>query len=636
MLNLRKLIIIFSLIILCRPLLLTAKETPIVLINEIAWMGTEASANDEWLELYNPTENDLDLTGWILEAADGSPKINLTGTISAGNYFLLERTDDDTVPEIIAEQIYTGSLGNTGEWLKLLDTNNKVVDEINATSGWPAGDNSTKQTLERKSRTEWQTSLDPNGTPKAQNSQPSEPPIETPTSTPAITEDIDQSNSDTTNQSTVKRGDVIFNELLPNPNGDDTNDEFIELKNMSAGPVDLTNWQITNVSKQIFTVPSLTIQPRIIVVFYRSQTGLALNNAKDKLVLTDTTGKIIDQVEYKSAAPEGQSYQKNSNGKLSWLEPSVGKENIFTDTALPIAVINGPKEATVGKIITFDASDSFDPKNRELSFFWDFGDGRTDSGVLVRQIYLEAGNYEVKLNVAADQNASTTEIFKIKITGPQKEKLNQIITTTTPTTTPPLIGSSEIPFIFISEFLPNPKGSDDQEFIEIFSNEEKLVNLAGWQLDDAEGGSKPYTIPEGTIIKPGQYLAFWREQTKIALNNSDEAVRLIAPNGTLVDYTSYEESKEGISFVLAEDFSWQQSQTPTPGEINVLDTSDKKQETSEPEPTTTPKVLGAQLNQENSLTEQPKNKNKYIFAGISAVVVLGLGTVLKIRKKNQF
>ena len=620
------------LLILLTPLTLKAAE-PTVLINEIAWMGTQTSANDEWLELYNPTESDVDLTGWKLQAADGSPEVNLTGTISAGSYFLFERTDDDTVPGVSADQIYTGALGNTSEHLKLHDAKNNLIDEINASDGWPGGDNSTKQTLERASTNRWQTSAEPGGTPRAQNSRgsDSEPPAETPTSTPA-TEDINQGDSGTTNQSTTKKGDVIFNELLPNPNGDDTKDEFIELKNMSAGPVDLTNWQITNAAKQTFTLPSLTVQPKIIVVFYRGQTGLALNNAKDKLVLTDVARKIIDQAEYKSLAPEGQSYQKNISGKLSWQEPSPGKENIFEDTVYPVAIINGPKEAEAGKIITFDSSDSFDPENRELNFFWNFGDGRTDRGILVRQIYLAAGNYEVKLNVFADQNASTTEIFKIKITGPQKEKISQATATTTPTTTPPLTVFAEMPFIFISEFLPNPQGSDDQEFIEIFSNDEKPVSLAGWQLDDAEGGSKPYAIPEGTIIKPGQYLAFWRDQTKIALNNSDEVVRLFAPDGTLVDYTDYEESKEGKSFVLDERFVWRQTQTPTPGEINVLDEEPESEVLKKESAEAKPEVLGAETKGE-IIENAPKNKNKYIFSAISAAVIIGIGGFLKIKKR---
>jgi len=39
-----------------------------IVINEIAWMGTENSANDEWIELYS--DQQVNLTGWILEAAD--------------------------------------------------------------------------------------------------------------------------------------------------------------------------------------------------------------------------------------------------------------------------------------------------------------------------------------------------------------------------------------------------------------------------------------------------------------------------------------------------------------------------------------------------------------------------------------
>jgi hypothetical protein len=140
-----------------------------VVINEVAWMGTTTDYNDEWLELYNNSDQSIDLIGWIIEAIDGVPIINLSGSISAKEYFLLERTDDNSVSGITADQIYTGALGNSGENLKLKDGSSSVVDEINATGGWPAGDNATKQTMERTT-TGWQTSLSPGGTPKAQNS----------------------------------------------------------------------------------------------------------------------------------------------------------------------------------------------------------------------------------------------------------------------------------------------------------------------------------------------------------------------------------------------------------------------------------------------------------------------------------
>ena len=120
-----------------------------VQINEIAWMGTSASANAEWIELYNPSSNPIDLKGWKLSATDGSPNVTLSGTISGNGYFLLERTSDDTLPNITANQIYSGALSNSGEHLQLIDATGAVVDDVDGSSGWPAGDDTTKNTMQR-------------------------------------------------------------------------------------------------------------------------------------------------------------------------------------------------------------------------------------------------------------------------------------------------------------------------------------------------------------------------------------------------------------------------------------------------------------------------------------------------------
>ena len=117
-----------------------------LVISEVAWMGTTTSANDEWIELHNPTDNPVDLTGWTLTAIDGTPSIALAGTVPALGHFLLERTDDTSVPGIAADQIYSGALGNGGEHLLLQDGGGTVIDEVDA---WHAGDNSTKATMHR-------------------------------------------------------------------------------------------------------------------------------------------------------------------------------------------------------------------------------------------------------------------------------------------------------------------------------------------------------------------------------------------------------------------------------------------------------------------------------------------------------
>ena len=117
-----------------------ASDAPEVVINEVAWMGTTASYYDEWIELYNNADHDIDLYGWLLEAADGSPAIVLTGVIPARGFYLLERTADDTVRNVPADQLYTGALANTGETLRLYRA--RVIDVVvygDATpprSGW--------------------------------------------------------------------------------------------------------------------------------------------------------------------------------------------------------------------------------------------------------------------------------------------------------------------------------------------------------------------------------------------------------------------------------------------------------------------------------------------------------------------
>ncbi len=137
--------LIFALL-LSMPLLVKGADFSLI-INEIAWIGTINSANDEWIELYNNSQNPINLEGWKIITSDGTPEIKLSGTIPANGFYLLERTDDNTVPNIPADQIYKGGLGNSGEDLKLYDNSGILVDEVNCSSGWFAGNNKTKQTI---------------------------------------------------------------------------------------------------------------------------------------------------------------------------------------------------------------------------------------------------------------------------------------------------------------------------------------------------------------------------------------------------------------------------------------------------------------------------------------------------------
>ena len=121
-----------------------------VVINELAWAGTTANANAEWIELYNGSAASISLANWTLSAADGTPSITLSGTIAAGGYFVLERTADTSIADVAAGQIYTGALSNTGEQLTLRNASGTAMDTANADGGgWPAGSATGFYSMER-------------------------------------------------------------------------------------------------------------------------------------------------------------------------------------------------------------------------------------------------------------------------------------------------------------------------------------------------------------------------------------------------------------------------------------------------------------------------------------------------------
>ena len=174
-----------------------------VIINEVAWAGTAASTNDEWVELYNRTPLLIELGQWSFGAEDGTPYINLVGEIAPESYFLIERGDEDEAISDIEADLsvafsgtgYGSGLEDNGEMLSLLyfpqeyATTTMDKTAIALSGAWPGGDKNLRRSMERVSpdargdlASSWSTNNglirngldedgDPiSGTPKARNS----------------------------------------------------------------------------------------------------------------------------------------------------------------------------------------------------------------------------------------------------------------------------------------------------------------------------------------------------------------------------------------------------------------------------------------------------------------------------------
>jgi len=148
-----------------------------IIINEVAWMGTKNSANDEWIELKNISNKPVNLSGWQLSDKGEQIKIifNENSIIPINGFYLLERTDDNSVPDITADFIYTGVLNDNEEELYLFNEKCELEDKIVAEPNWPAGDKSAKKSMQRDNDLSWYTyhGYNPSGvlgTPRKRNS----------------------------------------------------------------------------------------------------------------------------------------------------------------------------------------------------------------------------------------------------------------------------------------------------------------------------------------------------------------------------------------------------------------------------------------------------------------------------------
>lgn len=177
----------------------TGSCAPRVIISEIAWSGTSASQDEQWIELRNLGDAPVDLEGWTLRwrlaqsesSADRAWKtidlsgllapasrdaalsfgpnpmdpqiwwVNLSDRQARRDFFVLERLSDDTVLDVRAGLVYDDRLGverglalpEEGAVLELVNSSGCVVDTANATrdglGGWVAGDSATRGSMER-------------------------------------------------------------------------------------------------------------------------------------------------------------------------------------------------------------------------------------------------------------------------------------------------------------------------------------------------------------------------------------------------------------------------------------------------------------------------------------------------------
>ena len=145
-----------------------------VVINEVMWMGSTDSSSDEWIELKNNTDYEIDISNWRIDGAvagkSGHLEIPHGYTIPADGYFLIanKKEDKSAISDGISVDLRATEISLNNNYKKngalvLKDKEKRVIDSTPLPIGkkWPAGtNNGLKQSMERTDSLQDGTSYD--------------------------------------------------------------------------------------------------------------------------------------------------------------------------------------------------------------------------------------------------------------------------------------------------------------------------------------------------------------------------------------------------------------------------------------------------------------------------------------------
>ena len=322
---------------------------------------------------------------------------------------------------------------------------------------------------------------------------------------------------------------ILINEFVPKPA---SGAEWAELLNTSDAPVDLSGWIIDDDTlgpprTALASGTSIAAHGLLVV----SLTSNILNDTgSDAIQLLDAANTLIDTHAY-TGTVAGMAYARIPDGGATWARVAAtpGAPNpqpTATPTASPTPSSTPAPTATSTSTPTATAP-------------------------------------------APSTTPSSTPTASIPATA-----------TLAPSATPYPAG------VIINEFLAYPKTLYSNEWVELYNTAAEPAELSGWKIDDEAGGSAPIALPAQSTIPALGYLVI--ELPGALLNNDADSVRLLRPDGSSADSTSYAGSQPDLSHSRAADGSWYISTANSPGAANLPPATPTASPTHTPTATRTP------------------------------------------------
>ena len=346
------------------PIVPTPSSTPLpssvtgLRLNEILPNPKDKGEQSEFIELYNDSDQDISLAGFILQDATKTGKYTFPGdAVIASKGFL-----------VITRATSKLSLNNGDETLSLFDTTNALVSRMNYAKtkedvslnylpgNWrggtptPGAENKlnalpeTKEKVPKKGFRDIPVTFNARGSDsdgdtlkytwnfgdghKSYKRKTTHTYKENGTYTVTLT--TTDGSDDTVETFTLKVRSYAppklrIRAVLPNPDSADTEKEWIEVENRENKEVNLQGFSIATGWKKLANHPireEFILPAKKTVRLTRKESLFTLPNQKGKVELRAPNGEVVNKLKYKleKSAPEEAVYKKEKGKRWEWQE----------------------------------------------------------------------------------------------------------------------------------------------------------------------------------------------------------------------------------------------------------------------------------------------------------------------------
>lgn len=351
-------------IALCLVPLRASAAAPDLIISEVKVRNTSATQTDEFIELYNPMAQALNLAAYSLEYFNMSDPVAKPATVHKGPFALPSIVLEPGALAVLAikptivvgsEQLVQITSLKDEEGSLRLSKAGASVDAMawkkgSVAAGVEPVPTQASHSLQRDLVTDgWVAAAATSGEMVEIVAEPEVALEEVVVAEEVAAEVVEEASVVAEESPPVAAAGVhmLISELLPNPMAPQADglDEFVELYNPGTEPIALAGYTIETGAKYSYSykIPGGSLAPGAYVTYTSGATSLSLANSGGRARVIAPDGTVIYETQAYAQAAEGQAWALMGDTWQWTATPTAGGANTFST---PVAAAANPKVAT--------------------------------------------------------------------------------------------------------------------------------------------------------------------------------------------------------------------------------------------------------------------------------------------------